>query len=104
MPDLPYQGAIKIRNTELLLEKIGVPIGIEISFPHNSGRPQPKADTLFDHPGIQDDIVFTTTKDKKIYDKYEEVIGAFFASMDNLKMRILTSQILCLSQNLEVKY
>ena len=56
MPDLPYQGAIKIRNTELgntnsepLLEKTGGPTGIETSFPDNSGLPQPKADALVDH-------------------------------------------------------
>ena len=46
MPDLPYQGAIKVRNTELgntntepLLEKTGGPIGIETSFPDNSDLP-----------------------------------------------------------------
>ena len=46
MPDLPYQGTMKTRNTELgntntepLLENSGGPIGIEISFPDNSGLP-----------------------------------------------------------------
>ena len=53
MPDLPYQGAIKIRNaepgntnSEPLLEKTDGPTGIESSFPDNSGLPQPKADAL----------------------------------------------------------
>ena len=58
MPGLPYQGTIKIRNTELgntnskpLLEKTGGPTGIETSFPDNSGLPQTKADTLVDQIG-----------------------------------------------------
>ena len=50
MPDLSYQGSMKIINTELgntnsepLLEKTGGPSGNKTSFPDNSDLPQPKA-------------------------------------------------------------
>ena len=89
MPDLPYQGAIKIRNTELgntntepLLEKTGGPTGIETSFPDNSGLPQPRADALVDYPRDQDDAAFTTIEEGKMHDKQKEIIRAFFASVE----------------------
>ena len=89
MPDLPYQGAIKIRNTELgntnskpLLEKTGIPTGKETSFPDNSGLPQPKADSLVDYPKDQDGIAFTTIEEGKIHDKQKEMITAYFSSME----------------------
>ena len=51
MPDLSYQGSMKIINTELgntnsepLLEKTGGPTGIETSFPDNLDLSPPKAD------------------------------------------------------------
>ena len=89
MPDLPYQGAIKIRNTELgntnsepLLEKTGGPTGIETSFPDNSGLPQLKADALVDHSTNQDDMAFTTIEEGEIHDKQKEMIKAYFSSME----------------------
>ena len=91
MPDMPYQGAIKIRNTELgnkntepLLEKTGGPISIETSFLDKSGLPRPKVDTLFDHPEEQDDIAFTTTEDEQLHDKHKAVIESLFASVDKI--------------------
>ena len=88
MPDLPYQGAIKIRNTELgntnsepLLEKTGGPTGKETSFPDISGLPQQNADSLVDYPKDQDDIAFTTIEEGKIPVKQKEMITAYFSSM-----------------------
>ena len=52
-------------NTEPLLEKTNGSIGIDTSFPDNSGLPQPKVDALIDNPGEQDDIAFTTTEEEK---------------------------------------
>ena len=73
MTDLPYQGATKIRNTELgntnfepLLEKTGGPTGKEASFPDNSGLPQPNTDSLIDYPKDQDDIAFSIIEEGKL--------------------------------------
>ena len=89
MPDLPYQRAIKIRNTEVgntnsepLLERTVGPTGIETSFPANLGLSQTKADALVDHLRDQDDVAFTTIEEGKMHDKQKEIIRAFFSSME----------------------
>ena len=89
MPDLSYQGAIKIRNIELgntnsepLIEKTVGPTGIETSFPDSSGLPQLKADTLVDHPTNQDDMAFTTIEEGEIHHKQKQMIKAYFSSME----------------------
>ena len=89
MPDLPYQGATKIRNIELgntnsepLLERTGGPTDIETSFPDNSGLPKPKANTIVDYPTDQDDVAFITIEEGEMHDKQKEIIRSYFSSKE----------------------
>ena len=88
MPDLPYQGALRIRNTELgrsntelLNEKTGGPQGTESVFPENINMPQPKIDLLIED--TENEEVNALLCNEKLEDptNKDSSIKAYFTSM-----------------------
>ena len=88
MPNLPYQGALRLRNieignsnTELLSEKTGGPNGAESTFPEDINLPQHNMNILVEDTTDKEVDALLCRGKLKDPTNYEESIRAYFVSV-----------------------
>ena len=116
MPDLPYQGALKIRNTQTytldtdaLNETTGPPTGIEEEFPSNLNLPNPPLSELIDtdqgvlfcNEELSSDTSSTIIGDmSQNKNNKDEIITAFFTQMSR-EQKLTFSEYLFLAHDMK---